>query len=177
MAGNTLSNNPEQRLDPQSDIIIADQTLVPRLLAKRDEYSERLAQEEGALFEHPEKRLLTGTALDLLKMHALDAILAANRVAPGQPITKEQVVTYVADVTGYDLTSFLETPSKYEEEGMCWGPDIPAILANEGSDFTTPSASRFMAHAYWITRGYATGEMWGITGGTGLPEEPVASQS
>lgn len=171
MTGNTVSNSPE-RIDQISDITIADQALVPRLIAKRDEYLIRLV-EAGALFQHPNAQLFTGNAFGALKLHVMDAVLSANEAAPGQPIPKADIVAYVTDKTGYNLTPFLETPSKFDEDSRIWGPDYQAINDRAGANPLTQIANHTMASAYWIVRTYASGSTQGIEGGTGLPEVPL----
>jgi hypothetical protein len=177
MTGSTVSNNPEFYDQYDDAITITDESLVPRLAAKRSEYYQRLI-DSGAAFMHPDVQLATGDALNALKLHVLDAVLDVDKKIPGQSVSKTDVATYVTERTGYHLNAFLQTPPKYNEDTMLWGPDISAIDAACDENWFSQRpidrlANNYMAHAYWIIRTYASGSQWGIEGGTGLPVLPL----
>ena len=153
-----------------SDINIIDpEQTIPRLLLKLEEYHERRAEKDTAEalpYTHPELLPIINplAARRLLAATTLGAVLDIWLKQEGGPVTIAETALRVSNFTQLDVQHAAEVPFIYDPDGLVYSPDYRQLRDDPvGEDFSD---------VYRIIKGYCENSMWGIQGGTGLPELP-----
>lgn len=168
-----INKLPDEPSVLNTKIEIANPGVVLSLQVKLQEYRGRNAPFEQLSWAEQIERYGPDRFTPIFKEVILETVLTlagdTERDFSTQPMLLPEIALATAEETGINLTESIVTPFVYDSDAMVYQPDWRLLRerggAQEDYDFL---------NAYMVIKTYASGEQWGVEGGTGLPVLPYA---